>query len=239
MITHLHQAKITLYCLPFAGGNALSYRDFQSHVSKEIQIMPLDLPGHGKRIKEPLLTEIETIVSDLFAQIKTDIKHQPYAIYGHSMGSLTGYLLSKHILSSGYPTPRHLFFSGKNGPSKKSDKPDKHRLAKKDFLDNINELGGMPREILEHAELMDFFEPILRADFKAIETYFYQATSPMNIPITLLQGLTDQEVSESGLQAWQEETLQPISLKKFKGGHFFIFDHLPEMGQLFSHILRN
>jgi len=237
MITRLHQPKITLYCLPFAGGNALSYRDFQTHVTEQVHIKPLDLPGHGKRIKEPLLTKLETIVDDLFHQVQEDIKNQPYAIYGHSMGALLGYLLTKHILSTGLPTPRHLFLSGKEGPSKTNDKPHKHRLPKTDFFDKINELGGIPPEILEHAELMDFFEPILRADFKAIETYVYHPTPPMDMPITFLHGLTDPEVSENELQAWQQETRQPISIKKFKGSHFFIFDHLPQIGQLFSHTL--
>jgi len=236
MITRLHQPTITLYCLPFAGGNALSYRNFQSYITQQVHVKTLDLPGHGKRMKEPLLSQTETIVEDVFLQIKEDIYHQPYAIYGHSMGALIGYLLTKHIISLKLPEPLRLLVSGKNGPSKINEKEPKHHLPKNIFLDKVNQLGGIPREILEHAELVDFFEPILRADFKAIETYTYQPSSPMNIPITLLHGVNDQEVSESGLQAWQQETLHPVTLKKFNGGHFFIFDHLPQIGQLFSAI---
>ncbi len=105
--------KITLYCLPYAGGHSLSYRDFQANVAENILIKPLELPGRGKRIKEPLLTNLETMVDDLFQQIQNELNDKPYAIYGHSMGTLLGYLLTKRILNAGKPAPLHLFVSGR------------------------------------------------------------------------------------------------------------------------------
>lgn len=232
-----NKQKITLYCLPFAGGNAISYRDFQAHVASPIHITPLELPGRGKRIREPLLTNAQAIVEDVFHQIKNDIKGKPYAIFGHSMGALLGYLLTKRILSAGLSAPLHLFFSGRRAPSVNDKRPKKHGLPKKEFINYIHELGGLPREILDNAELVDFFEPILRADFKAIETYVYSPTSPFNISMTILHGLEDDEVAYAELQPWQLETRQSISIKPFPGGHFFIFDHLPQIGQLFSKTL--
>ncbi|HDN26581.1 MAG TPA: thioesterase [Thioploca sp.] len=229
--------KITLYCLHFAGGNALSLRHFQAHVADFVHVRPLDLPGRGKRVMEPLLTNAESMVDDVFHQIQDDIKGKPYAIYGHSMGALLGHLLTKHILSVGLPAPVHLFVSGREAPSVVCDKPDKHCLPKQQFIATLNELGGSPPELLEDAALMDFFEPILRADFKAIETFVYNPTQPFDIPITVMHGLKDGEVTHAELLPWQQETRQPISINKFAGGHFFIFDYLPQMGQLFSQTL--
>ncbi len=229
--------KITLYCLPYAGGHSLSYREFQANVADNILIKPLELPGRGKRIKEPLLTNLETMVDDLFLQIENELNDKPYAIYGHSMGTLLGYLLTKRILSAGKPAPLHLFVSGRNAPSVIKNTIPRHKLPKQEFLNYLNELGGLQQEILECTELMDFLEPILRADFQAIETYTYQQTSPFEIPISILYGLEDKELSSQDLLAWQQESSQPITIKSFPGGHFFIFEQLPQIGQVFSKTL--
>jgi surfactin synthase thioesterase subunit len=234
----MNKDKITLYCLPFAGGNAISYRDFQANVAAPIHITPIELPGRGKRIREPLLTDAQAIVEDVFQQIQHELKSgQPYGIFGHSMGALLGYLLTKRILSAELPAPLHLFFSGRRAPSVKDKRPNRHGLPKTEFINYIHELGGLPREILDNAELVDFFEPILRADFEAIETYVYSPTFPFNIPMTILHGLEDDEVTYAELQPWQLETRQSISIKPFSGGHFFIFDHLPQIGHFFSKTL--
>jgi len=226
---------INLYCLPYAGGRALSYRDFQAHVSNLILIKPLELPGRGKRVREALLTDSEAMIDDLFAQVQND--GQTYAIYGHSLGSLLAYLLTRRIISAGLPAPRHLFLSGGKAPSVLRDQRARYKLPKHEFINCVKSLGGIPREILEEPELIDFIEPILRADFQALETYVYHPTAPFDIPITILHGLSDIEVAYRDLLAWQQETSQHIDINVFQGGHFFIFDHLAELGQLFNQAL--
>ncbi len=228
--------EITLYCLPFAGGHAHSYRDFQANVTYTIKIKSLELPGHGRRIREPLLTNLEAMVDDIFHQFKNDMNGQAYGIYGHSMGTLLGYLLTQRILKAGLPAPLHLFFSGRKAPSLPTDTPYKYLLSKEDFLNHLTELGGMS-EILAVSALIDLMEPILRADFQAIETYVYQPSPKFDIPITILQGLTDQKTSTENLLPWQQETSQPIEIKSFQGGHFFIFEQIRQLGQLFSRVL--
>lgn len=237
MMTTSNNSKITLYCLPFAGGHTMSYSDFQANVADTILIKPLELPGRGKRIREPLLTNLEAMVDDVFQQIQSDLNGISYAIYGHSMGAILGYLLTKRILNAGKPAPLHLFFSGREAPSVVDNDPPKHEFSKQEFINHINGLGGLPPEILEHTELMDFFEPILRADFQAIETYSYQPSSAFDIPITILHGLADKEVAYQDLLPWQQESNQPIAIKTFSGGHFFIFEQLSQLGQLFSRTL--
>jgi len=113
----------------------------------------------------------------------------------------------------------------------------RYKLPKAEFINCVKSLGGIPREILEEPELIDFIEPILRYDFQALETYVYHRAAPFDIPITILHGLSDIEAAYQDLLAWQQETRQPIEIKRFQGGHFFIFDHLAELGQLFNQIL--
>ncbi|MEN8219998.1 MAG: thioesterase domain-containing protein [Pseudomonadota bacterium] len=130
MMKTSNNLKITLYCLPFAGGHTLSYRDFQAHVAETILIKPLELPGRGKRTREPLLTNLEAMADDVFEQVISDLNGQLYAIYGHSMGAILGYLLTKRILNAGKSAPLHLFFSGREAPAVIDGDSLKHQLPK-------------------------------------------------------------------------------------------------------------
>lgn len=234
----LAKPEITLYCLPFAGGNAFSYRHFQAHLADAIQVIALELPGRGRRFKEPLLTAMATMIVDLFLQVQDGIKNNNrYAIYGHSMGALLGYELTRYILQANLPPPQHLFFSGRKAPSVANNTPPKHKLPKEAFMKSVKDLGGCPPELLAHQELTDLFEPILRADFQAIETYVYTPSSPVNIPITILHGSDDDEVTYDQLLPWQQETCQQLLIQSFLGDHFFIFEHLAQIGRLLSQTL--
>jgi surfactin synthase thioesterase subunit len=61
--------SIRLFCIPFAGGNIYSYRQLCRHLHKDIVPQPVELPGRGKRLKEPLLTNIAEMTDDILQQI--------------------------------------------------------------------------------------------------------------------------------------------------------------------------
>src|SRR2546430_16859147 len=99
-------SKLTIICLPYAGGNKFSYKIYNSFLPEFIQLHTVDYPGHLTRMKEPLFTDIHLIVEDVYKQIK-DLLTEPYAIYGHSMGALMGYLLTKIIMQKKKQLPAH------------------------------------------------------------------------------------------------------------------------------------
>lgn len=230
------QPQITLYCLPFAGGNSYSYRIFKKHLPEFINLKPIELPGRGKRIKEPLLTNLDLMTEDVLRTLQDDGLTQPYAIFGHSMGAYLGYLVTQRLTQANLPLPLHLIVSGHHAPSVPTTE-FKYQLSKSQFVAKLRELEGCPPEILEHAELIDFFEPLLRADFQAVETWSYRPQSPLTLPLTVLRGIQDQEANYTEVLAWQRECVQPLVLKEFPGGHFFIFEQVQEVCQLISQIL--
>jgi len=229
--------RINLICLPFAGASIYSYRNITKHIADFINIIPVELPGRGQRISEPLLSDIHKIVDDAFLQIKAHI-NIPYAIYGHSMGTLMGFLLVKRILNEDLPQPIHLFFSGRGGPSVQDKDKHIHALPKKEFIKKLQEYEGSPQEILNDESIMEFFEPVLRADFKAVSNYPYNEDTPFNIPITVMIGTTENTTYKEAMK-WQDETSKEISLRQFPGGHFFIYQHSQEIGRIFSHTLQH
>lgn len=232
------QQDITLYCLPFAGGSSYSFLTFGSNLSANIKLVTVEPPGRGRRSRENLLYNAHAVSEDIFKSIETSITSgNRYALFGHSMGALIGYLLIRRIAEKNLPLPVYFFASGRGGPSFKDDHEQYYMLPKVEFREKLREIGGSPIEVLEHEQLMDFFEPILRADFQVVETYKHKPENPFNVPVSVLIGEED-KVSIEAAKMWQDETTEPIKIHKFSGGHFFLFDHVPEICNIISEALK-
>jgi surfactin synthase thioesterase subunit len=220
--------RVTLLCLPFAGGNKHSLRFLKDNLPRDIAFHSLEYPGHGSRIKEQALTDIHKVVEDVYLQIKP-LLNEPYAIYGHSFGAMVAYLLTKKIQNSNMPEPLHLFVSGLDAPSVTGRRQPYYLLPKEEFISKVRQLGGLPDEILNDAEMIDFFEPSLRADFQAFETYHYEHNDhPVNIPVTVMTGESE-NLKKENIMRWQTETVQDVRFFRFPGGHFFIYDYPREI----------
>lgn len=222
---NLHQ--INLFCFPFAGASFYAYKPFEKYLPNHIRVVGIDLPGHGRRMREPLLTDIKEMVRDIWAIIKDDLNF-PYAFYGHSLGTLLAYELTVRVIRQGKPLPLRLFLSGRAGPSVSKNR-DVYLLPKAEFIKKVTEYDGTPGEVIQSAELMDLMEPILRADFRAVGTYRHQETSPLPMPITIMFGSDDKEVTYEEALKWQEVASDKIAFRRFTGNHFFIFEHTPEI----------
>jgi surfactin synthase thioesterase subunit len=230
--------KICLYCLPFAGGNSYSYRPLQEILANTVQMLPLELPGRGKRMREGLVTDLNALAGDAFKQLIMQDLTQKYALFGHSMGALLVYLVAQQLVAARLPLPNRIFVSGHRAPSVSQRLTMKHNLPKSEFIAMLQQLGGCPPEILQDAELMNFFEPVLRADLQAAELYQYQPTLPLPIPITVMFGTQEAEVTYQEAAAWQQETTYPLVINAFKGGHFFIFEQTRQVAQIMAQNLR-
>jgi len=227
--------KIKMICLPFAGGSKYSYYRYVRLAPEWLEVIPVDLPGRGSRLSKPLLTDIHAIVDDILVQIRPHID-SPYILYGHSMGALTTLLLTRKMRDEGLPLPLHLFVTGHAGPSACTDRVVRHDLPEKELLTELNALDGMPAEIMEDEALLNFFLPVIRADFKAIETYRYQKAEKLDIAITCVIG-TEENISLEDARAWQRETAAPVDVRQLPGKHFFIFQHDKAIIQLIGKMI--
>lgn len=218
------QKKVKLFAFPFAGGSKYSYRVLHDYLPEHFEWETIELPGRGSRIHEPLLSDIRETVDDVFKHLQHQITDGEYMIYGHSMGTLLGYELTKKVVASGLPKPVCAFFTGRGAPCVKETKKIS-TYDKEAFWQEIKELGGLPEEILNNEEMKDFFEPFLRSDFKAVEDYCYQAMEePLPVPLFIRTG-SEEIILWHDVIKWQNETKYKLNLKVLPGNHFFIFRH--------------
>lgn len=219
--------KIKLFCFPFAGGSQYSYTLFNRYLPAKIELIPLDIPGRGARFSEKLLDDLNAIAEDLYEQIKDQLD-APFAFYGHSMGTMLCFLVTQILHNKQLPLPTHLFLSGRGGPKYEEKDRNWHLLPPNEFRQKLLALGGSPKEVLEEERLMELIEPILRADFKAVELFSYPNFQMLDIPVVVMIGKEEQITREEAL-SWQEITTLPVQFHEFQGDHFFIFEHTQKM----------
>ena len=221
-----------IIAIPFAGGNKYSFNNF-------IKSLVLENPGRGLRIKEDLIENIYELINDLLPQFQKEIDAcDDYIIYGHSMGALVGYLICKEIEKQGLKPPVKLVVTGAKAP-KYSKEKTLSNLSNESFWKEISKLGGIPKELNNHPELIEYFTPILKADFKCIENYQYDKnSSKLTIPIDVFYG-SDEEITQAEAEAWQEETAANVNVTELKGNHFFIFEHKDFFVEYFKNLQLN
>jgi surfactin synthase thioesterase subunit len=228
-----------IYALPYAGGHSLVYRNLKQLLEPDVQLVALEPPGRGKRMKEPLLTDIHLMAQDVYAQIKEHSAGLEYALLGHSMGALVAYLISTLAETDVPGQVKHLFCSAHGAPSvpkgvENGENP-RYKASSEDFWAYIESLGALPPELKAHEELMSYFEPIVRADIQALECYRYEPTDkPLNIPLTVFYGTSDTETPVSALLHWQRESSLPVHYIPQNGGHFGFFEDIDNV----SHKIR-
>jgi surfactin synthase thioesterase subunit len=217
---------------PFAGGNKYSFDFLKPYLNPKIRFEVLEYAGRGNRISEKPIDSIDSIVDDLWLNtLNFTEEDQPYIIYGHSMGALIAFLLCHEIQKKGLKKPSKLIVSGKKAPQAKREEKIWNYPSEQFWKELIN-LGGIPREIQNEVTLRDFFEPIIRADFKAVEELFFQRKNVLDIPIKVLYGDGELE-RENDFLDWNLETSNEVTFYKFKGNHFFIHDYAQDIANHF------
>lgn len=221
--------KVKLYCIPYSGGSADVYLKWNKHVPETIEIVPVELAGRGKRIKQPLHESLEEVVSDIADMIESDHNDwESYAILGHSMGALLAFETYYELLRRGVDMPDHMFFSGRKAPQNKT-KTQFYLLPEEEFLKVVFVYGGTTPAIMQNPELRKLFLPILRADFKIAETYDYKSrTEKITCPITIVNGTEDDSVLEFDMNEWCEFAGSTFTNKEVQGDHFFIMENIEE-----------
>jgi len=225
-----HIKKKILFCFSYAGGSATVYNKFNQYLDKNIEILPIEYAGRGKRINEEFYPNISCAIDDIYKEVSRHINECEFAFFGHSMGTVIAYEVGKRIKEKCSREPIHIFVSGRYPPHINKKGTRLHLLPDERFKDEILKVGGTPKEVFENKEYAELFIPILRADYKLIELYsFNEDLTKFNSGITVFSGKDDKIVERNELFEWQKYSEYGIDVYEFDGGHFFINNHIKEI----------
>jgi medium-chain acyl-[acyl-carrier-protein] hydrolase len=201
---------------------------WQDHLPMDIEVWALEYPGHESRYREPLVASATELAAQISKQIVKVVKG-PFALFGHSMGSLIAYETLKLLKRDYDLEPKTLFVSGFSAPQLPPFRPPLRDLPEADFRKEIAKYGGTPAEILADEEFMQFVSPLLRNDMGLCEIYEFDRGHPINVPIVAFGGYNDPIVPWHRLLAWSERTAERFEAFLLPGEHFFIRAAAPEI----------
>lgn len=215
------QPMMRLFCLPYAGGNAVMFQRWHQIFNPKIEICPIQYPGRGNRIREQPFTNAKPLAQEVTEAIKP-LLDIPYAFFGHSMGALIAFEVVQELRRQQKRLPFHFFASAVRAPQLKYRDRISFDLPDAEFIEELRRLNGTPNEVLDHSELMALMLPMLRADFSVAQTYEFVAAPPLPFPITVYGGQQDVSVSKIELDGWLEQTTGGFRLELFPGDHFYL-----------------
>jgi medium-chain acyl-[acyl-carrier-protein] hydrolase len=221
-------AKVRLFCFPYAGGGASLFSRWSEHLPNGIELHAVQLPGHETRIAEPAHRDLNPLLVQL-KEVLTPYLDRPFALLGHSMGALVCYELARKMRKESEIQPAILFLSGVRALHIPNPDPHLYALDKSDFLKQLQFRYGMPARLLQDSDLMELFIPLLRANFQMCESYVYQPDLPLSCPISIFGGLDDPRISPEDLAVWKQHTTGQFRLRMLEGGHYFFEDAWTEV----------
>ena len=215
-------AETRLFLFPYAGGGPAAFGQWPALLPDAIEIRIAHYPGRGSRHNEAPIKQISTLVESLSQAIRS-LLDKPFAFLGHSLGGLIAFELARQLRLQNLPQPQILFVSACGAPGIPDPHPPIHTLGDPAFLGALQNLNGIPAEVLKVPALMELFLPTLRADFAAAENYDYISSEySLNCPIIAFGGQDDPRVSSERLEGWAAHTNAGFKAQYFAGDHFFI-----------------
>ncbi|HZG07184.1 MAG TPA: alpha/beta fold hydrolase [Streptomyces sp.] len=224
----VEDARVTLYCLPCAGGGPSMFRTWADRLPGWIELRAVRLPGRQGRHREPAFTDADEATRALLDGLGPELD-RPYAFFGHSMGALLAFRMVRELERTGGPLPRLLAAASwpprGAAPSVMPDPADGDDA----FAADLRRLGGIPGDLLDDPEMLRFTLPLLRADFSLCRSYVYRPAAPLGLPVLAVGGEDDAVTPPDTLATWEGETRDFLGLHLFPGGHFFLHEHVEEL----------
>ncbi|XHL93071.1 alpha/beta fold hydrolase [Streptomyces niveus] len=218
--------------LPHAGGSASVFSSIVKCLPEEIQPIPVELPGRGRRWRTDPMTTIDEALDDLVAEVRG--LPGEFAIFGHSLGACLGLAVAARLEARGDTRCTTLFASASAAPSGGrpifDGSPD--RPSDAEILSIAERSGGsVAREIMEHRLLGERTINLLRADFLLYDSFLRKYRRTVTEASIVVCCGTDDVFQEEQLLRWSRHTTADSELLRFPGGHFYLADNSNDLAQ--------
>ncbi|RZL02004.1 MAG: thioesterase [Rubrivivax sp.] len=199
-----------------AGGHGDSYKAFATWLPPHWQVTFAEYPGRGLQKDLPFERDLTALAEHLFDRLEPRMG-APYALFGHSMGSLVAYEIACVAMKRGHPGPVWLGVSAHRSPTVPVGKRYRlHKLSDAALHQALLALNGTPR-----LEPDPHYLAMVRADLGACEGYQKAHPPVLNCAMSGYLGDIDPMVSQADMHSWKDLTTHSWRLRTVPGGHFY------------------
>jgi surfactin synthase thioesterase subunit len=212
--------KLRLICFPQAGRGSSMFRAWSKDLPETVEVCAVAAPGREGRYREPSITSMSALVTKLVDGLAPAMNER-YAFFGHSLGALVAFALTRELRRQGKALPAHLCVAGRRAPQWPPSSPI-YQLGDREFLANLtNRYGALPAEVVADPEVLSLFLSPLRGDMTILDTYSYDAEPPLPVPLSAYGSTRDATLTPAMLEAWKQQTSHGFRSRMFDGDHFF------------------
>ncbi|MGW5346313.1 alpha/beta fold hydrolase [Streptomyces sp. HUAS TT3] len=227
------EQDVRLVCFAHAGAGVSAFHRWSGLLGPGVAPEPRLLPGRDGRRREARVTTRAALLADLH-DLFGDRPAGPYVLYGHSLGGLIAYTLTRALHAAGLPLPALLAVGAlpppdaPGEPAFPADAPDDELHRRTQDIDGLP--AGAGPDLWRR-----FVLPVLRDDLRLAADLRAAALDPdtggpVPVPVLAVAGAEDPVGPAEPLRGWSRWTTERFELRTVPGGHFFVRDRaLPEL----------
>ena len=213
-----------MYCLPSAGSSASMYFEWGNYTPEWLNVCPIEYPGHGTRIREKLIHDPDVITQEITDAILTR-NQMRFILFGHSLGTALIWRIVKELQTRHQENRLGMIaISGRRETSTLNNEPrNRHLLPRQEFIQAVSKYAGLPKELLDQDNILDFFLPILRNDFHLNDFLMDDEPVFTCCPLVTIAGDNDPDIpSVDMMTAWAKYSQVWLGHYSIAGDHFYL-----------------
>ncbi|WP_158607971.1 type I polyketide synthase [Nocardia panacis] len=230
-------ASLRVFALPFVGGGASVFTAWPGDLPDTVEVVGIQFPGREDRLDDTPVDSMPAFVAEL-AEAMLPYLDRTFVIYGHSMGGLLAYELTRYLEQHYNEVPMKLVIAGWPSPALVRDYVrDLEHI--RDGFDLEGASDSQVLAVLRDNKLLDIpvedessilhWLPSIRADLKMLGDYDFENGYTLRAPISVLRGADDPVFEPDQLQGWGKLTSGGFAYTSVPGGHLFIQNPHPQV----------
>ncbi|MGI5377657.1 thioesterase II family protein [Streptomyces sp. CA-251387] len=220
-------APVRLYCFAHAGAGVSAFHGWARLLGPTVETVPVLLPGRESRRREPRLTDRSALVADLLERVRPE-PDRTYVLYGHSLGAMVAYTLTKALQERGLPLPALLAVGACPPPDRASELSDNSHTFDATLMDRLRTMGAVPDGAVPGDYWHRALLPVLCDDLRLAHALRVAARRTADrdgrvpVPLLAVSGDRDPLAPPSVVDGWRGWSAGPVVTRTVSGDHFFV-----------------
>jgi surfactin synthase thioesterase subunit len=214
-----------LICLHHAGGEPAVFDPWRRRTPPGLQLVPLELPtvgtGPGRRRR---FRTTESLVPVLARRLAAEVADGPYVVFGHSMGALLAYLLTRWFAERDGPLPRALVVACLGAPGTFGRDLDRRQAEHGGLIPWLHHIGGVPDWLAAEPALLEPHLGVTRDDIELCRGHRQRPVArPLTLPVHVFGATEDRLVDAADLRGWRRIGTD-VRVSLLPGSHHLVSD---------------
>ncbi|MEV7347026.1 thioesterase domain-containing protein [Streptomyces sp. NPDC093544] len=217
--------SVRLHCFAHSEGGLSLFDGWAASAGPGVEVLPVPLPGGRRRRWEPRASTHEALLADVLP-LFTDPHPAPYVLYGHGLGAMVAFTVTRALHEAGLPGPALLAVGACPPPHTPSRLPDARAATDAELLHVLGGKGAVPPRSDEGIWLRAML-PVLRADLELAQALEEAARTPssagpLTTPVLVVASQENPLAPPAIADGWRHWTQGPTWLRTVPGRHFFV-----------------